>query len=139
MKITLTPQESEEYFYNALCNGLGYVEGYGLGLDYKNQDYNAAKDKLTNPCYEDVLMQMLRDGNELTLIDHEGEGDMTRSITIEDVHEQVQNTPLHHLTNMIEENDDAETADVIIQTVFYNEIVFGQDYKTNIYIFKTKL
>jgi hypothetical protein len=125
MKITLTPQESEEYFYNALCNGLGYVCGYGLELDYENQDYNAAKNKLTNPCYEDVLMQMLRDGNKLTLIDHESEGDMTRSITIEDVHEQVQNTPLHHLTNMIEETDDAETADVIIQTVFYNEIIFG--------------
>jgi hypothetical protein len=125
MKITLTPQESEEYFYNALCNGLGYVCGYGLELDYENQDYNAAKNKLTNPCYEDVLMQMLRDGNKLTLIDHEGEGDMTRSITIEDVHEQVQNTPLHHLTNMIEENDDAETADVILQTVFYKEIIFG--------------
>ena len=139
MKITLTPQESEEYFYNALCNGLGYVCGYGLELDYENQDYNAAKNKLTNPCYEDVLMQMLRDGNKLTLIDHEGEGDMTRSITIEDVHEQVQNTPLHHLTNMIEENDDAETADVILQTVFYKEIIFGQDYKINIYIFKTKI
>ena len=25
MKITLTPQESEKFFYNSLCNGLGYM------------------------------------------------------------------------------------------------------------------
>ena len=125
MTITLTPAESEEYFYNALCNGLNYVEGYGLGIDFENQDYNAAKDKLTNPCYEDVLMQILRDGNRLTLVDHEGEGDMTRSITIEDVHERVKNAPINHLTDMMNENDDATTADVIIQIVFFKELVFA--------------
>jgi hypothetical protein len=26
---------------------------------------------------------------------------------------------------MVSENDDAETADVILQTVFYKEIIFG--------------
>ena len=46
-------------------------------------------------------------------------------ITINDVYERVQNTPFGHLLNMIEEDDDAETADVILQTVFYNEVVFG--------------
>jgi hypothetical protein len=46
-------------------------------------------------------------------------------ITINDVYERVQNTPLDHLLNMINEEDDADTADVILQTVFYNEVVFG--------------
>jgi hypothetical protein len=125
MKIILTPEESETYFYNALCNGLGYVCGYGLDLDYSKQEYIQAKEKLEAPCYEDVLMQILKDGGTLTMIDVEGEDEMTRDITIKDIHERVQNTPLHHLTDMIEENDDAITADVILQTVFYNEIVFG--------------
>jgi len=125
MKITITPEESEEYFLNALCNGLGEMSGYGLGLDYEQLDYNAAKEKLTNPCYEDIIMQILRDGNRLTMVDVEGEGDMTRSICLQDVHERVQNTPHDYLMDMVNENDDAVTADVILQSVFFSEIVFG--------------
>jgi hypothetical protein len=125
MKIILTHEESEKYFYNALCNSLGYVDGYGLEMDFKRKDYKSAKDKLKNPCYEDILMQILRDGNKLTLVDFEGDGDQTKSITLADVHSRVQETPIRHLMNMIEENDDAETGDVILQQVFYQEIVFG--------------
>jgi hypothetical protein len=125
MKITLTPEESETYFYNALCNGLGYIESYGVYLDFFKQEYEQAKAKSALPCYEDILMQILKDGGTLTLVDEEGDGDMTQSINLQDVHERVQNTPLHALTDMIEENDDADTADIILQTVFYNEIIFG--------------
>jgi hypothetical protein len=125
MKITLTPQESEEYFFNALCNGLSYIEGYGLSIDFNATEYREAKDKLKSPCYEDVFMQLLRDGNNLTLVDEEGEGDMTRSINLKDVHERVQNTPLRHLMAMIDEEDDADTADAILQTVFFSDIIFG--------------
>ncbi len=74
MKIILTHEESEKYFYNALCNSLGYVYGYGLEMDFKGEDYKSAKSKLKNPCYEDGLMQILRDGNKLTLVDLEGDG-----------------------------------------------------------------
>jgi hypothetical protein len=125
MKIILTHEESEKYFYNALCNSLGYVDCYGLEMDFKREDYKSAKNKLKNPCYEDILMQILRDGNKLTLVDFEGDGDQTKSITLADVHSRVQETPIRHLMNMIEENDDAETGDVILQQVFYQEIVFG--------------
>lgn len=125
MKITLTPQESEEYFLNAMCNGLAYVQRYGLGLDYEQKDYTEAKEKLTNPFYVDVFMQILRDGNRLTMVDVEGEGDMTRSICLQDVHERVQNTPHEHLMDMVDENDDCITADVILQSVFFSDIIFG--------------
>lgn len=125
MKVTLEPKESETYFHNAICNGLGYVQGYGIQLDYKEKEYKNAKKKLTSPCFEDVLMQILKDGGTLTMTDIEGEGDMTRSITLKDVHERVQKTPLSHLQDMIDENDDAVTADVIIQTVFFENIIFG--------------
>ena len=76
MKLILNAAESEEYFYNALCNGLGYIcSGYGLELHVKDKDYKAAKEKLLKEataaktglvCYEDVLMQVLKDGNKLT-------------------------------------------------------------------------
>ena len=124
MEIILSHQESEEFFYNALCNSLDYISGYGLELSYKKEDYKSAKEKLESPCFEDVLMQILKDGNQLTLIDLE-DGYYTKSITIEDVHNKVQKSPLRHLTNMINEEDDAETGDVIIQSVFFDDIIFG--------------
>ena len=131
MKIILEPQESEEMFHTALCNGLSYISSHGLTLEADEQDYQAAKQSLKskNPdqgiCYEDVLLEVLRIGKSLTLIDEEGDGDNNSTISLSDVHERVSQTPIDHLTNMITENDDAETADVIIQTVFYQDIIFG--------------
>ena len=126
MKITLTKQESEELFYNSICNGLDYMQsGYGLELDHSKSDYQKAKSKSNLSCYEDVLMQILRDGGKLSLIDHEYDGGYNSSITLKDVHNKVQETPIEHLMDAINENDDACTADVILQTVFYGEIIFG--------------
>lgn len=125
MEIKLTPKESEDYFYNALCNGLGYMSGYGLSVDYNKEDYKKAKESLTEPCYEDVFMEMLRKGGKLTLIDEECDGEYTRSITLKEIHERVQKTDPDHLLDMVNENDDAITADVILQTVFFEEIIFG--------------
>lgn len=125
MKVILTEEESLEFFYNALCNavGTGYILNHGITLIYDDTEYKTAKSKLTSPCFEDVLIQILKDGGTLTMKDLEGDEDMT--ITIKDVYEKVQLTPFEHLSNMINENDDAETADVILQTVFYGEVIFG--------------
>ena len=125
MQIQLTPQESETMFHNALCNGLGYMSGYGLEFEYSDKQYSAAKTKLQSPCFEDVLMQILRDGGSLTFGDVECDGEYTRSVSLADVHDRVQKTPLRFLTDMINEEDDAETADVMLQTVFFEEIIFG--------------
>jgi hypothetical protein len=131
MKIILEPQESETMFHNALCNGLSYISGYGLTLEVDEQDYKAANQKLKSEkpnetiCYEDVLFEILRMGNTLTLVDEEGDGENNSTISLSDVHERVSQTPIKFLIDMINENDDAETADVIIQTVFYQDIIFG--------------
>jgi len=125
MKITLTPEESEEYFYNALCNGLDYFQGYGFDLDYDADQYYKAREKLKSPCFEDVLMQLLRDGGQLIFKDVENEGDMTRIVTLKDIHERVQNAPIKTLIEMADQEDDADTADIILQTVLFNEILLG--------------
>jgi hypothetical protein len=130
MQILLTPQESEDFFHTALCNGLHYFDGYGLELIYNEDDYKRAKQSLkeqgtSSICYEDVLMQILRQGNTLTLTDIECDGDYNADITLDMVHTRVSNVPYNHLMNMINEDDDAETADVIIQYVAFNDIIFG--------------
>lgn len=132
MKITLTPQESEKFFYNSLCNGLGYMtSGYGLEFDYDKKQYAKAKENWvkanngSSPCIEDVLMQILSDGGNLTIIDVEGGDNEKYTITMAEVHKRVQLTNAQRLIDMHTENDDAETADCILQTVFFKEVIFG--------------
>jgi hypothetical protein len=128
MKVILTPEEAEQYFFNAMCNGLRYIEGYDVKLIYNSDEYNKAKSVLqdTNQttCYEDILIQMLRMGYSLILEDTQGVVHR-HPITMKDVHERVQNTPINHLSDMYYEWDDADTADAILQTVFLKSIIFG--------------
>ena len=125
MKILLTQTESEDYFLNALCNGLHELAGYGIELDYNEDEFKLSRASLgpNAPCFEDILLQMLRDGYKLDFIDTESE-EIT-SITIQDVHNKVQETDTRHLMDMINEQDDSVTADVILQTVIYGEVIFG--------------
>lgn len=127
-KIILTPEESENYFHTALCNG-SYFASYGK-IHYSTEEYNEAKfllkavGKDDRICYEDVLLKMLKSGFSLHFVCNEG-AEYNKSITLKDVHKKVKLTPLDHLNDMINENDDAVTADVILQTVFFGEVIFG--------------
>ena len=127
MKITFTNLEAETFFHSALCNGLSQLNGYSVDVDYKKEDYAAAKKTLveqpSNPCYEDVLLQILREGKELQFVDEEGED--TKTILLADVHTKMSEVPAKFLIEMISENDDADTADVILQTIIYGDIIFG--------------
>jgi hypothetical protein len=128
MKITLSKSESEKIFHNSLCNG-SQIAYYGLSIDYKQTEYNKSKKSLEKAnqslCYEDVWMKMLKDGYSLTIVDSEGEGHYTKSIVLADVHARVELTPTRHLMDAINEEDDGDTADVILQTVFFKDIIFG--------------
>lgn len=127
MQIVLTHEESEKIFHNSLCNG-HEIAYYGLQMQYDNDEYQKAKevlkDKGESPCLEDVWMEMLRQGYTLTLFDEENGMDPS-TITLSDVHERVQLTQVDHLLDAINEHDDGITADVILQTVFYKEVIFG--------------
>ena len=133
MRIVLTKEESEKHFHNALCNGSN-IAYYGLVLDYSDKDYKSAKKSLETKqkkgefnetiCREDVWMEILRIGGKLTLIDEE-EVVGNKSITLKDVHSRVAKTRIDHLVDAINDNDDANTADAIIQTVFYKEVIFA--------------
>ena len=130
MTINLTPQEAENHFYDAMCNGLGELSYYDLELEYDDQEYKDAKQRLEvktpgiEVCWEDVLMEILRNGDKLWIVDMND--DERHPITLELIHERVQNTPIRHLMDAINENGDATTADCIIQTVVYGEVIYGQ-------------
>ena len=137
MKLLLEKSEKEKFFFNALCNGLHYFNQYGVELDWKAIDYDNAKKELEeNPklaeswgsggtvCFEDVLMQVLKMGKTLHIIDHEESIDNV-SITLEDMYVNIEFTPFVHFNDMIQERDDAITGDVILQSVFFKDIIFG--------------
>ena len=72
-----------------------------------------------------MLLQILKNGGFISLIDIEGDGENSSTITLADVHSKVQQAHTEALLEMINETDDADTSDIIIQQVFYNEIIFG--------------
>ena len=131
MKIYLEKEECEDVFLDALCNGLSYVRGYGLELFLDDEQYDKAKQtlKTVTPaegivCYEDVLMEVLRQGGSLTLRDLEGaEPDAT--ITLDEVHNRMSLVPASTLVTILEESGDACDADVVLQTVFLKEVIYG--------------
>ena len=132
MKIVLTPQESEEIFFSALCNahGTGYMDGYGLELKWHDKSYEQAKQRLKergeSPCLDEILLEILRGGGHLTFFDVEGgAGEEPWPINLQDVHDKVCNAPARNILNFIQQQDDAEDADVILQTVFMGEVMFG--------------
>jgi hypothetical protein len=131
MQITLTPAEAEGIFFDAMCNGLGEMRYYGVALDYNDDTYREVAERLkvekpeVGICYEDVLMEMLRSGSTLSLVDLEDDEEVLSTITLKEVHDRVQNTPHRHLMDAINENGDSTTADCIIQTVFLNDVVYG--------------
>jgi len=127
MKILLTAQESEQIFYDSLCNG-HQIAYYGLQIEDDDKEYDKARKRLIKkgerPCVEDVWMEILRGGGTLKLVDEEN-GLEPEVISLQDVHERVQETDARHLLDAINENGDAVTADVVLQTVFYREVIFG--------------
>jgi hypothetical protein len=68
-------------------------------------------------------MEMLRSGNTLWIVDQND--DERHPITLDLIHERVQLTPIKHLMDALNERDDAITADCILQTVIYKDIIFG--------------
>lgn len=123
--ILLTPEKSLEYFFRSLCNSLKYLTTYGFQVDFNVEEYKKSKEKLDSPTYEEVFIQMLKDGYGITVNDIEEDGRHTQTIYLKDVVEKVQKTPFRYLSSMINKDDDGETGDVIIQTIFFGEKLFG--------------
>lgn len=134
----LSNAKAEDIFLTALCNGLGQLGVYGLLLDVNPHHYRDAKRQLerkneaegaslfTNSmCFEDVLFKMLKLGYPLSFKDDEYDGAYDANITLQDIHERVPTAPSYLLDDMLTGNDDAYTADGILQWVMYNEIIFG--------------
>lgn len=133
----IAPMAAEEIFYNALCNTICGTELYGgIGLKTKAIERAQAAENLKKKkelglfigeiCQEDIWMEVLRMGGVIMSVDYEGQcADWERSITLQDVHKNINKLPFWALSQMLEQQDDLTTADAVIQTIFFCEIIFG--------------
>lgn len=89
---------------------MGYLNVYGVFMHYDPIQYKEAKEALKEAgkdiCYEDILMEILKRGGSLTYRDIEGDGEMTSVVTLEDVHERMDNVPKTTLCNFLAGNND---------------------------------
>lgn len=123
IEIKFSEQRSLELFQDALANGLIYLLGYNIDIDYSKKEYQQAREKLEAPCYEDVLVQILKDGGNLNFIDFE-EDNLT-TIHLEDVINNMPKVPLKTLLEVLEEKGDAISADIVLQTIIFGEVIYG--------------
>lgn len=129
MELLLTNQEKETLFYNCLVEvyGNSWFSGYGLGWWWKKSDYNEAREKLKEPCVEDVIMQILRDGKSIKIKDVEGEGEYTREITMQLIYDNATLADIDDIFAILKEegNADIENCDRVLQKMLFKEVVFG--------------
>jgi hypothetical protein len=129
-RFILTDEQADYIFHIALCNEGGCLSSYGIELDYSQPSYKASKEALLTEqkesCYEDVLLRMLQDGGTLTAKDIEGEGSETETVSISKIREAIRNVvPMENIINIIQEEDDAGDADVILQYCFWGKMIFS--------------
>jgi hypothetical protein len=127
MKIQLEKQEALDIFHTSLCNvyGSGYFNGYGLEFIWDEDEYKKAKEKLQNPCFEDVILQIIKDGGTLGVLDHECDGEYNAHINEAIILDRMDQVTAQRLLNIINEEDDIDDADAVLQTLLYGEVIFG--------------
>jgi hypothetical protein len=128
--IILTDEYKKEIIHNALCNGLGQLHCYGLELYWNDEDYTEAKksyyqrtQKISGACYEDILMELLEMNKKVVFVDLET--DEIHNFNLQTSLKNLDNLNKEWILQLIEGNDDSETADVVLQFCLFNEIVFG--------------
>ena len=130
VSIKLTEGFKKEILFNSLCNGLGQLQCYGLELIFNDEDYTEAKKsyyKRNNQnsvaCYEDILLEILTMGKHLSFLDNET--DEVFHLSFELALSNLDKLEVERVIQLIDETDDGETADVVLQTCLFGEIIFG--------------
>lgn len=117
--------EKLDVLNTALCDGLSYFCSYGFQIDYNKEQYKEAKEKLNNPCFEDVLIQILKDGNAITFVDVENDGDETSVLTLATFLDRYSLVPSDTIKALKDGDYDANEADDFLQYILFSEITFG--------------
>ncbi len=128
--ITLTDEFKKEIIYNSLCNGLSQVcSYYDLQWDVFDDFYSDAKKELKEEkpnetiCIEDILLRVLENGKSIKIVDLEN--DEIHYLRLKDAFFKMDKLPLWVVDSFLNETDDSDSADVVLQTCIFGEVIFG--------------
>lgn len=125
------------FISNLFSDGLHYFGSYGFEVEADYDLYEQAKNKLSGNAnvvsFEDVYTQIVMDGGEITFIDVEGDGEYTRSFTLDAVEkalwkfldERPSDAFILAFERLTEEEYDADDCDVLIQYILFGEYMFS--------------
>ena len=120
-----------DMFYNGLCTN--YFNSYDIQLVTLQEDYDSARryvdTKKTNCCFEDVLLQVLSDGNIVFKDHYQG---IRIELGLNDVAENFlkafNNDPSYFIELVMEHangGSDGITYDCWLQMATYGEVIYG--------------
>ena len=117
--------------HTAFCNGLSYFEGYGLDVRWDVDAYNRTKARLQASATEyvtseDVLIAMIHNRDILYVHDIEDDDEeIVGKFSEDSILNNWDKIPLHNISNIVNEDDDVNDADIILQIVAFGDIVYG--------------
>lgn len=140
----LTNPENEEMLNYLVCDFVNDGISYWAELDLSTQKYNDAKQSLVelgrkNICFEDVLTQLLLDGEALPIVDREDEDGQVYYLTLgtlaygvamyreyqnDDTIDAIAELTDEELEELFEDLDGAD-ADLIVQYALFDDVIFG--------------
>jgi hypothetical protein len=122
------------FISNLLSDGLHYFSGYGFEFEVSESLYAETKSKMPNGVsFEDICTQIVMDGGEITFIDVEGDGEYTRSFTLDAVEkalwkfldERPSDAFILAFERLTDEDYDADDCDVLLQHILFGEYMFS--------------
>lgn len=120
-----TEEEKLDVLFTSLCNTLDWVLSYGLILGYDNDEYKALRGTVDS--HEGVLLAIVKNGGSLYFYDSESDATNVPEgeISLVTLSTNWSRVPMVHMLNFARENDDAEDADVFLQTIAFGSVVYG--------------
>ena len=122
-RFKLSDEELLEIFCDALCGG-SFCFG-SFKIRYDKDEYSQAREKLTNPSWESVVTQILRDGNEVIAYDLEGDDHI--KFTLADLHKNFRTLVIDYPNNLARlrnESYDAIDTDNILQILIFGDVTY---------------
>ncbi len=128
MKIILEGQEVFDVLHSALCNGLRGMYNYGFTYTSESDDYDNARKTLVGKgldfiCIEDVYLQIIKDGGKLMF--HDEEDNLNYYLGYDKVKVNMNKVNADDILSVLKGTDDGLTADIILQTLIFGEVVYG--------------
>lgn len=117
-----------EYFNAALADGWWNVWAWGFGINYKQEDYDAAiiafrEDNVIAPRHEDVLTKIIEMGGRLHFKD--GVGKLSKYLDSSSLERGIKSVPSAIIEAFDRDDYDADTTNEFLQYVLWNKIMFA--------------